>query len=187
MIASSLPTIDAYAEELGKGPRLSVCQVLSQTSLHRGKIVRVEGVMLGGYHGSALFDRTVAECPILKKRGTRWPAGISLVWPTQRTLDDGPRTFQPDNESIDRNLAGTRQQMRDREDLLLSATFVGELRARRGIRISWTPDDGGWFGGDGYGHLGQYPAQLVIQTVIDATTIERQNWKPGLAQIPTSK
>jgi len=168
---------------VGAEQPLSVCRVLSRTDHLRGKMIQVTGVMIGSMHGSALYDASEAECAQLRRRDIRWPAGIYLVWPSQRTVEDGPRTFEPDVDGIERNLAPIRLRIKERDDLLVTATFLGELRARNAIQISWNPHDGGWFGGDGYGHLGQYPAQLVIKTVTDAKTIDRQSWQPRSEEV----
>lgn len=186
-IAVRVIALSQALDSLAADRPLSVCEVLPQLGQHRGKMVRLTGVMIGGQHGSALFDLVEAECPQLLRQGTTWPAGIYLVWPSQNTVEDGPRTFLPDTDGIRRNLAAIKLRMKERNDLLIKATFVGELRARNDIQISWNPHDGGWFGGDGYGHLGQYRAQLVIKTVTDARTIERRSWKPRSIRTPASE
>jgi len=63
----------------------------------------------------------------------------------------------------------------ERDDLLITATFLGELRSRKSLTI--VQSDEGWYMGDGYGQGGQNPAQLVIKTVTKAKVIEARSWK----------
>jgi hypothetical protein len=117
-------------------------------------------------------------CQTGLKKTNRLPASIRLAWPSERNLDDGPRTFQPDVEEIERNLAHVEKQVKGRDDLLITATFCGELRSRKGLVIIEDKDNQSWYG-NGYGQMGMCPAQLVIRTVVNAKVIESKSWKPG--------
>jgi hypothetical protein len=164
---------------------LTVCEVLSKLDKYRGKEVGIRGVLMGGRHGSALYDRNQAEapCPEVLKQQRTWPSAVYLVWPNQKTVDGGPRRFEPELEAIEKNMADARKQVRENRDQLIVATFFGEVRARRRIAIFPRED---WYLGNGYGQGGQYPAQLVIRTVTDTEVIDSRDWKPR-TQSPTKK
>jgi len=56
--------------------------------------------------------------------------------------------------------------------LAIIATFVGELRSRKGIQILRTQE--GWYMGDGYAQGGQYPALLVLKKVRNVKIVPKQ-------------
>jgi hypothetical protein len=90
-----------------------------------------------------------------------------LALPDNR-VDDGPRKFQPDADDIQKNLGDLKKQVRANNRLRITATFLGELRARRKITI--VRNESSWHG-NGYGQMGRYPAQLVIRTVVNPRVI----------------
>ena len=137
--------------------------------------------MVGGRHGSALcdYDQGDAPCPDLLRKGRRWPSAVSLTWP-QQSVEDGPRTFEPDRAGIEINLAEAERELaadhrQGRYSRLIVGTFTGEVRSRKDVRIFQS--DEGWFYGTGYGQGGKYPAHLVIKAVTDVTLIEKDKWK----------
>ena len=163
---------------LAEQKAMTVCEVLSKLDQYRGRMTKITGVVIGSRrHGSALYDydKPKSPCPEVLKQGRKWPSAIYLVWPHEREVEDGPRVFKPDVEDIEKNLANAKRQMVERDDLLITATFLGELRSRKSLTI--VQSDEGWYMGDGYGQGGQYPAQLVIKTVTKAKVIEARSWK----------
>jgi hypothetical protein len=134
---------------------LGVCRVLSELDTFRGKIVTHKGVVIPSHlEGSALYDSPESPCHTF---GTKWPAGLYLVWPNDSNPEDGPRNFRPNTLEIEKNYRKVAIQAQ-KEGKLVLAIFVGELRARKGIQI-FPPRKEATYGGNGYGNLGQYPAQ----------------------------
>jgi hypothetical protein len=151
---------------------LTVCEALSNLDQYRGKIIAIRGVVSTGHHGSVLSDdRGPEPCPSLLEKGLRWPPAMVLTWPERSIPEDGPRQFVPDAEQINRALAEVRKAVseslkRNDYSLRFIATVVGELRSRKDIIILWDQEQD-WYAGTGYGQGGQYPADLVVQSVAD--------------------
>jgi len=100
----------------------------------------------------------------MRRLGRTWPAAIAVTqWAEGADLEDGPATFESDTEEIDAALEKAQRLVDRNRMLVIVATFEGELRSRKGLKIIRT--DEGWYMGDGYGQNGQYPALLVLKTV----------------------
>jgi len=160
---------------VANGP-LSVCQALAQVEKYRGKMVSIRGVELSSRrHGSVLRDISgVTECSEVTQRGRTWPAAISLESSNRGDVEDGPAPFEPDLRKLD----DAERIMQGRNDLVMVVTLRGLFRSRKGIKIIRSPQ--GWYAGNGYAQSGQYPALLVIKTVMEAGVVERDKWMKGL-------
>ncbi len=150
---------------------LTVCEVLSNLDKYRATMIAIRGVMSGGQrHGYALYqyNQTEDPCPDVLKRGLRWPSSISITWPEDEDVEDGPRTFQPEIKQTNKNMAEVRRLLdekyrKGKEDLAVIVTLYGEVRARKDILIFQRED--GSFYGTGYGPGGQRPAHLVLKNI----------------------
>ena len=104
--------------------------------------------------------------PIYKNMSTpfySWPPAIAVTqWAEGSDLEDGPAAFESDSEEIKGALDEAEKLVSRDHALAIVATFEGELRSRKGLKIVRTTE--GWYMGDGYAQGGQYPALLVLKT-----------------------
>jgi hypothetical protein len=87
-------------------------------------------------------------------------------------LEDGPAAFESDTEEIKGALDKAEKLVSRDHTLAIVATFEGELRSRKGIKIVRTAE--GWYMGNGYAQEGRYPALLVLKTVRDVKVVPKQ-------------
>jgi hypothetical protein len=119
----------------------------------------------GGRHGSYLRDLKEQEsCPGLKE----WPAAIDWVTTQQAHEIEGPLGFTPDEPALRAIWNRINELAPDREHRKVEAIFTGKVESRRDIQIYRVEENGelGWMG-YGYGHLGQFPAQLIVKSMTD--------------------
>ena len=137
---------------------LTVCDVLKDLQEYRGKIVQIRG----RWNGPILEGRA---CAPLKTGDYEWPSGVAIQFPSSRTLErEEPVAWALDQEAYNQIERERLQALEHTTEIL--ATFIGRLDAREeGLQILRRPD--GDVITNGYGHLGVYPAQLVIATVKD--------------------
>ena len=157
---------------------VSVCDVLSNLNHYRGKLVTIQGILRGATrHGWFLQDNAKDKpCAAMEGQGRNWPPEISLAQFTHGVdLEDGPANVESDTAQIESMLAAPKRIVKGRDDLMIVATFIGELRSRKGIRIIRTKE--GWYQGDGYAQSGQYPALLVVKNVQDVKVVEKNKPK----------
>jgi len=157
---------------------LSVCETLSNLRFYRGKVITITGILGGGTrHGWILKDRLDDEpCRNLEAQGRTWPAAIVLAEYTNGSdLEDGPADFESETMQIESLLSEPKKIIQGRADLVIAATFVGQLRSRKGVNIQRSKD--GWYVGDGYGQSGQYPALLVLKRAREVRVIAKPRSK----------
>jgi hypothetical protein len=148
--------------------------VLSHLDHNRGRLIAIRATLLGGRHGWILQDRPGDEpCGEVRRQGRTWPPAIAVTqWAEGSDLEDGPAAFESDTEEI-KGALGQAEKLVSRDSTLsIVATFEGELRSRKGIKIVRTTE--GWYMGNGYAQGGQYPALLVLKTVRDVKVVPKQ-------------
>jgi hypothetical protein len=159
---------------IAEGKPLSVCELLGDLGRYRERVVRVRAVVAGGgRHGSYLRDiGPEAVCLGLQK----WPPAIDLVSTRQESQIEGPLGFTPDEEGIRAIWRSIQEVAPSAEHRKVEAIFIGKIESRKGIEIHKFDENGepGWMG-NGYGHLGQFPAQLVLQSMDDISAIYQGN------------
>ncbi len=148
---------------------LTVCQLLKDLSSYQNRRIRLRAVVgENTYHGDYLkdADQGAAEtsCPGLRK----WPAGIAVVWPKASAGTETPGASIPKKEQVARAWSAIDKHARDVMSRKVTAIFVGRIESRKGIKILRIVERGEplWIG-DGYGHSGQFPAQLLVQSMTD--------------------
>ncbi len=158
---------------LGAERPTTVCGVLTHLSRYRGKLIAVRGVLMGAYHGQFIQDAYGHEpCEGVRRLGYSWPPALAITqYTTGSDVEDGPAILESNTEEIKAALGEGERQVKGDPSLAIRATFVGELRARKGIQISRTAE--GWYQGTGYGQGGQYPALLVLKTVRDVKVVDK--------------
>ncbi len=149
---------------------LSVCDLMSRLTKERYKVVKVHGELYSSSEITALGSDPCATQ--FTAGGVRWPAALDLVSSEYRT-DPKERAapFVTDPAAMARLRAAIAERNRLNRGAKLIVTITGFLRARQKYVRMMT---GYGSQGNGYGHLGLYPAQLVIKTV-DDIRIESQH------------
>jgi hypothetical protein len=139
---------------INAGSPITVCQALDNLDKYRGKIVEIRGE----WNGADLRD----QCAPLKTGTYTWATRIWLTLPGQVVNAPNPK-WQYDKQAFDKALkilqssqTGTRR-----------ATVVGRFDSWATLEV-FSKDLPGPTPG-GFGHLGEYPAQLVIYAVKDVT------------------
>ena len=153
---------------------VSVCDVLSNLDRYRGRLITVRGILRGGTRHGWFLEDNIGDKPCASVGGLSrtWPPDIALAQFTFGSdLEDGPASFQSDTLQIDAMLSEPKRLVQGRTDLMIVVTLTGELRSRKGIRISRTKE--GWYEGDGYAQSGQYPALLVIKKAESVRVVEK--------------
>jgi len=176
-IVSVVVTVTVFSRAADRP--ITVCEALTNINEHRDKIVAVRAVLLGGYHSEFLKDSESDEpCDGVKKKGYVGPPAIAITQYTESSdVEGGPVTFESKTEEIKSALAEARKRVKADPSLAIVATFTGQLRARKDVRILRNPE--GWYYGSGYGQNGQYPALLVLMTVRDVNVVRKDNILPN--------
>lgn len=154
LVLVTLLTIGCTSERgtTDTGATVSVCEVLGNPSLYRGKIVRVRGVFT--YEGLRQDD-----CPKeFITRGRKWASVLNLASTQRRESGEPPFGFVTDYESWDRLDTTAVEAGKQGRPVEIWATVIGRFR------VYLLPD--GSIGG-GYGHLGVLPAEIVVKRVED--------------------
>jgi hypothetical protein len=151
-IAQPRPAIDATKQEA-----ISVCELLRNIAAYRGKVVSIRGIYWYGL-------RAPCAEPLITK-GHKWPSALNLA------AADAPRRggeFPPlttDLSSwnhLDEFVLREAKTGRRKE---IWITVVGLVRAP----TTYIRDNGAVVGG--YGHLGVFPAELVVQRISDISVV----------------
>lgn len=146
---------------------LTVCEVSRDYAAFRGKLISVRGV---DYYG--LRETCPEKCV-----GGPWPSFIDLVGTGHMEPGEPPIRFQTDDASwaaLDRVERAVEREAKKGKRFEIWVTVSGQLRTRaRHSHLG--PCDR--IGSDtyGYGHLGGYPAQLVIKNFSNIEVRENPN------------
>ena len=138
---------------------LTVCDVLQSLDKYRGRIVEVRGEYDGG--------ELRASCPPLKTEGYIWISAIQLELPQNSIVkEENPTQWTYDlsanQAAVDRGLA---MQRAGGAGTVVMATVAGRLDAREPLMVVTAP--GREPTPIGYGHLGIYPARLILVRITD--------------------
>jgi hypothetical protein len=134
-------------------PLMTICELLKNPSTYRGKLVTVTGIYWYGL-------REPCREPLVTGNRT-WPTVIDFAHSDILGASGEAIAFATDSKSWDHLQLFVRQEARAGRREEIWVTVVGMFRAPE----SYVNKDGQVFGG--YGHLGGYPAQLVLKTVLD--------------------
>ncbi len=126
----------------------SVCEVLRNIDLYRGKLIRVRGIY---------FDGIRDQCPpaIREWGGAVWPSALNIADSDLASSLKMPVDFSTDRTSWEAPEAFWMKEARKKVREEIWVTFEGTLQ---------TADPGSRKLG-GFGHLGGFPAQLVVKSV----------------------
>lgn len=143
---------------------VDICDLARALGSFDGKLVAVRGMYLSGRHGQTV---AAEACP-KPTPFTEFGSGIAIDLDVN--LDKGSAVPGPNHRSyaVNRN-AILEFQMKansSSDSESVTATFIGVLHAVRGFAMHVTPNQG--YEGNGFGHMGRYPAQLQLTTVRNA-------------------
>jgi hypothetical protein len=141
----------------------TVCELLDGAALYRGTTVIVTGIVWFGLRDN---------CPkALITGGHHWPSAINLADSDYaRHGDRKGVTFETDRKSwdlLDGTLRAVAGKARRAEVWI---TVSGEFEAP----VSYIRKDGKVVGG--YGHLGVYPAELIVRRILDISVRDRPTY-----------
>ena len=149
------------AQKQSEPPIVHVCDLARNLFSHDGKIVAVRGMYFSGPHGATVAAETCQKGTPFRQFGS----GIAID--LQIDLDDGYEVPGPKGQSyaVDRDAVRAFQLTADSVsgNMTTTATFVGVLHVKHRFKMHTTPHQG--YEGNGYGHMGRYPAELVLTTV----------------------
>ncbi len=132
---------------------ISVCELLENVTRYRSKMVSIRGVYWYGLRQS---------CPEpFVTDGHRWPSAVNLVDSGSPLLEPGVASFATDRQSWDQLDEVVLREARAGHREGIWVTVTGMIQAP----ASYLREDGQVVGG--YGHLGVFPAELVVERVSD--------------------
>lgn len=144
-----LQTRPDEAKAISVGPATTVCDLLGNLPAYNGRVVKVRGIYWNGIRQTCTKPLTTS--------GHTWPSAVNLVESSEPTNE--ARIITTDHESwdkLDTIALRTAQAHRKAE---IWVTVMGRVRAP----TSFVRKDGRVVGG--YGHLGVFPAELVVAHV----------------------
>jgi TonB family protein len=144
---------------------LSVCDLSNDFSAFRGKLVTVRGVYYYGLREKC--QQTCATGP--------WPSFVDLIRTGNRLPAEAPSVFTDDNTNwaaVDRAELAAEHEAEQGRRVEVWVTVTGRLRARD-HRSPVDPCDR--VVNSGWGHLGIFPAQLVVWRFSDIKLISNAN------------
>lgn len=156
---------------------VSVCELFNDLASHNGMRVKVRGILYSGREIFALGETTCTKKFVTRHRLLPELLGLSeqptgeYVWPTAIDLSGsisskGVSTDENAILQVVKILREARAAQQDKSTRVdLWVTVVGVLSIKD--HYDGGPDAHGKLQASGYGHLGTYPAQLVIETMSD--------------------
>jgi hypothetical protein len=153
---------------------VTVCEVLKDPPRYRGKLVRVTGVYWNGLRESC-------REPLVTGNHT-WPSALNLAdtdFPASANETVSFRTDQKSWKDLEEIVLREAKAGQHEE---ICVTLVGVLRAPQ----SYIRENGQIVGG--YGHLGVFPAELVVERVSGVTIKSNPTYDYGeLVRRPRSQ
>jgi len=148
----------------GSEKAITVCELMGKLELGTKMMVRVRGSFEATSESIALIDSTCSK-PFVTD-SYRWPSGIALKSADSIKEEKVPyKTRDSFVKAVQRSeLAGKRMRR-------LMATVSGIVITREKYDV--VRHKGRPIGGNGYGHLSYFPAQLIVHEVSD---IEELDW-----------
>ena len=147
---------------VGSTPQtISVCELFNNPHQYSGKTVRVRGIYWYGLRETCSRQ--------FKTNGHVWPTAINLVDSEYMKDDGGTVSFVTDRDSWDSldRLVIAEGKAKKKEEIWV--TVIGRLEP-----LAQQRNDGTITGG--YGHLGEYPAQLVVKRIVDVAIKARPTY-----------
>lgn len=163
VIGISFPRSNAQPAEnaLRAGNPSMICDLFANLESFSGRIVVVRGIYWKGL-------RQACRDPLVV-RGRTYPTAIELV-DSASVSTSNPVSFKTDDSSWNQVDKIVIREAKARHHEEIWVTVVGQLRAIR-------TQEGSVAGG--YGHLGAYPAELVVERMFDVRIVSRPTYDYG--------
>jgi len=183
VVLISLVLICATGSKAQQKPKtlrmVSVCELFEDITSYSGTRVKVRGILYSGRELFALGEKTCSkrfitryrlgpELPVIFEPTDEyvWPTAINLITSSESPTDVGFRTDDEAVVRVTKILNETQTIKRDENTKpALWVTVVGVLSTKEHYDVGLNADRE--LTASGYGHLGAYPAQLVIETMMD--------------------
>ena len=144
-----------------KPDTVSVCDVLKNRATYQNRIIALRGRWITDREGSYLRSACSKEDLGLHRA---WSAGVAIAWSLRAATTE--ISFEQDRSALHK-VEKVLLKSRERGELgRVWITFVGKIETRHPLRVR-TYSPGGGPLTLGFGHLGAFPAQLVVKTAKD--------------------
>jgi hypothetical protein len=147
------------------GHLTSLCELFQNHEKYNGKMVTIRGVLNASIHGTVLVNRQCSQQSRYKpfERG----AAINLETPGGEVEPNVPiPNFEIDQRSERLFLELVDKKQAKGESIIVTLTCTGLIRSAEDFRLEEA--SGRAYRGNGFGHMGIYPAELVIKSIKDA-------------------
>lgn len=163
-----LPTLMVLA--LGFVPQANVvpvgfCDVLGHLSDHAGRRVTIRTQLVLTKEGTFMRDARCSQGPITA--GFEWPPFIAWVFPSQKEVL--PAEYRFDNLAFSKFSEAVKATQMSPAALTVTATVSGILATEPNPKFIRGGD--GSIKPAGFGHLGQFPAELLVESIRDWVVI----------------
>lgn len=138
---------------------VTVCEVLKGLNSYNGKMVAVRGEWVVGEEHNFLRAGDCSQKLITS--GYVWPNAIHLVYPPSPQAQT-PVGFRLDERAMRRVNRAIEKQAKEHGAGSVWITFVGKLETPESLQVA--DYGGGRLVPNGLGHLGGFPAQLIVRT-----------------------
>ncbi len=150
---------------------LTVRDILAAPQSYHGKLISVRGVY---YYGLRDPSCTTSFPDV----GHTWPCALNFVKSEQRGDGDPPVRFRTDEQSWARLINTVRREAMNGRKCEIWVTVVGQLRVFR------TPLKASQSQIGGFGHLGIFPAELVVERVVDIEVKDKETYDYSITLHP---
>jgi hypothetical protein len=147
------------------GHLTSLCELFQNHEKYNGKMVTIRGALNASIHGTVLVNRQCSRESRYKpfQRG----AAINLETPGGEVEPNVPiANFEIDQKSERLFLELAGKKLAKGDSIIVTLTCTGLIRSAKNFRLEGA--SGREYKGNGFGHMGRYPAELVIKSIKDA-------------------
>jgi len=143
-----------------------LCKVLREADRYDGKIVAVKGVLRTG------FGICGESCKQVTIDGTKWPAAVATSYVTPYQSPPVGSETLIDRESIEALDQKIYAALRNAHAVECKVVVVGVLRSRD-EKLFYTDKSGKRRRAVGFGHLGVFPAELLVLSVKSVSAMRK--------------
>jgi hypothetical protein len=148
---------------------LTACDLLENIPKYRGMIVEVRAEFGGAF--------LKGNCKPLKTGTHTWPNVIILDTPESLRESEPPANWRADKKGWDEAIAEMQQLFRKAgPDAIIEATVVGRFDSPASLEV--VTGEFSTRTTNGYGHLNQYPARLVVASIRNVALGRNQPTRP---------
>ena len=145
-------------------PLASLCELFQNHEKYNGKMVTIRGALNASLHGAVLVNKQCSREARYKQfeRG----AAINLETPGGEVEPNEPSPdFEIDPKSQELLLELANKKSAAGDSILITIACTGLIRSAENFRLEKTASG---YKGNGFGHMGIYPIELVIKSIKNA-------------------